>query len=458
MAMYTHSVAHQGILLVCLFLFLSGFVRADNPIVQTEYTADPAPVIYNNRLYVFTGHDEDKSTTYDMRNWLLFSTVDMANWQHHGSPANLSTFSWADKNAWAGQVINRNNKFYYYVPIRNKRTSGMAIGVGVSDNIEGPYKDAIGGPLVENAQIDPTVYIDDNNQAYLYWGNPDLQYVLLNQDMISYKGGINKVSLTPAGFGTRNGNVQGRPTTFEEGPWLFKRQNLYYMVYAANCCSEDIRYSTGTSATGPWTYRGVIMPSQGASFTNHPGLIDFGGKSYFFYHNGALPGGSGYTRSVAVEEFTYTSNGSIPQIPMTTAGPKQLKSLNPFVRTEAETMAQSSGIEVEVCSEGGMSVGFIDNGDFIKVKGVDFGSGASNFTARVASGGSGGSIELRSDKKDGTLLGKCTVSATGGWQTWQTIQCPVSGASGVHDIFLVFTGGSGYLFNLNWWQFTQKSK
>ncbi|KAK7191939.1 hypothetical protein DPSP01_013339 [Paraphaeosphaeria sporulosa] len=456
MATRIQLVARHGLCLLALFLFLIGSANADNPIVQTEYTADPAPVIYKDRLYLFTGHDEDKSTTYDMRNWLLFSTVDMANWQHHGSPASLSTFSWADKNAWAGQVINRNNKFYYYVPIRNKNTGGMAIGVGISDNIEGPYKDALGKPLVENGQIDPTVYIDDNGQAYLYWGNPDLQYVLLNEDMLSYKGGINKVNLTPAGFGSRTG-VQGRPTTFEEGPWIYKRQNLWYMVYAANCCSEDIRYSTGTSATGPWTYRGVIMPSQGASFTNHPGLINYGGKDYFFYHNGALPGGSGYTRSVAVEEFTYTSNGSIPQIPMTTGGPKQLKYLNPYNRTEAETMAASSGIEVEVCSEGGMNVGFIENGDFIKVKGVDFGSGASSFSARVSSGGSGGTLEVRADKKDGTLLATCTVAVTGGWQTWTTVQCPVSGASGVHDIFMVFKGGSGNLFNFNWWQFTPKT-
>lgn len=455
MAVNIPSFAHHGVLLLALILVLLNAVKADNPIVQTEYTTDPAPVIYNNRLYLFTGHDEDKSTTYDMRNWLLFSTDDMANWQHHGSPANLSTFSWASKNAWAGQVIGRNNKFYYYVPVQQK-TGAMAIGVGISDNIEGPYKDALGKPLVANNQIDPTVYIDDNGQAYLYWGNPDLQYVLLNEDMISYKGGINKVTLTTAGFGSRTGN-SGRPTTFEEGPWLYKRQNLWYMIYAANCCSEDIRYSTGTSATGPWTYRGVIMPVQGASFTNHPGVINHGGKDYFFYHNGALPGGGGYTRSVAVEEFNYTSDGLIPQIQMTTAGPKQLKSLNPYTRTEAETMAQSSGVEVEICNEGGMTVSYIDNGDFLKVKGVDFGSGASSFSARVSSAGSGGTIELRADKKDGTLMGTCTVAVTGSWQTWTTVQCPVTGASGVHDLFLVFKGGSGSLFNFNWWQFTKSA-
>jgi hypothetical protein len=205
-----------------------------------------------------------------------------------------------------------------------RNTESMAIGVGVSDRIEGPYVDALGRPLVDNNNFDPHVFIDDDGQAYMYWGNPNLYYVRLNQDMISYSGGINQVQLTTASFGTRASWANsGRPTSFEEGPWLHKRNGLYYMVYPANCCSEDIRYSIGPSATGPWTYRGLIMAAEGSSFTNHPGIIDFNNVSYFFYHNGALPGGSGYTRSVAVESFVYNSDGTIPQMRMTREGPRQ---------------------------------------------------------------------------------------------------------------------------------------
>ena len=91
-------------------------------------------------------------------------------------------------------------------------------------------------------------------------------------------------------------------------------------MFAAKCCSEFIAYSTAPGPTGPWTYRGTIMPTQGSSFTNHAGVIDFKGGSYFFYHNGALPGGGGFTRSVAVEKFTYNADGTIPTINMTTTG------------------------------------------------------------------------------------------------------------------------------------------
>jgi arabinoxylan arabinofuranohydrolase len=434
---------------------IAGFApaaRADNPIVQTVYTADPAPLVYNGRVYLYTGHDEDNSTYFTMKEWRVYSSADMVNWTDHGSPMSLATFSWASANAWAGQVVARNGKFYWYVPVTDRATGRMAIGVGVATSPTGPFTDAIGHPLAENNEIDPTVFVDTDGQAYLYWGNPNLWYVRLNADMISYSGGVTQIPLTTAGFGTRTGNA-ARPTLYEEGPWVYKRNGLYYNVFAAKCCSEFIGYSTAPGPTGPWTYRGTVMPTQGSSFTNHPGVIDFNGSSYFFYHNGALPGGGGYTRSVAVERFSYNADGTLPTITMTTNGAPQNGTLNPYVRQEAETMAWSSGVETEPASAGGRNVGYLENGDYLKVKGVAFGTGASSFSARVASAASGGRIELRLGGVNGTLAGTCTAPGTGGWQSWTTITCPVSGATGTQDLYLRFTGGSGYLFNVDGWQF-----
>ncbi|MEV5817913.1 family 43 glycosylhydrolase [Micromonospora haikouensis] len=449
-------IRRAGAWLVSLFLIatlLPGSpARADNPIVQTIYTADPAPIVHNGRVYLYTGHDEDGSTYFTMKDWRVFSSADMVNWTDHGSPMSLATFAWAEADAWAGHVVARNNKFYWYVPVK-QRGGGMVIGVGVADSPTGPFRDAIGRPLVGNGEIDPNVMIDDDGQAYLYWGNPNLWYVKLNQDMISYSGSPTKIPLTTAGFGTRTGNAS-RPTLYEEGPWVYKRNGLYYNVFAAECCGEFIAYSTAPGPTGPWTYRGTVMPRQGGSFTNHPGVIDFNGGSYFFYHNGALPGGGGFTRSVAVEKFSYNSDGTIPSMNMTTTGAPQVGTLNPYVRQEAETIAWSVGVETEPASEGGMNASFLSNGDYIKVKGVAFGAGASSFSARVASAGSGGTIEVRLGSPTGTRVGACTVPVTGGWQTWQTVSCPVTGATGTQDLYLRFTGGSGNLFNVNWWQFT----
>lgn len=412
--------------------------RADNPIVQTNYTADPAPMVHEGRLYVYTSHDEDVTVNnfYTMNDWRLYSTEDMVNWTDHGSPAGLRTFSWGTDSAWAPQGIFRNGQFYLYVPLNNN--TGARIGVGVSDNVAGPFTDPLGTDLAQSpsADIDPTVFIDDDGQAYMYWGNATLKYVRLNEDMISYSGTPTEVALPG----------------FTEGPWFYKRGSLYYMVYAGLVGTEKISYATSNSPTGPWNVRGDIMGA-GSTFTNHAGIVDYKGRSYFFYHNSALPGGNDYKRSVCVEEFSYAADGSIPQLTMSANGPDAVATLNPFAQVEAETIAFSSGLKTENCDDtgGGLNVTQISAGDYIKVKNVDFLDGVTSFEARVSSSGNDASIELHLDSQSGTLLGTCDVS---GASSWTTKTCPVSGGSGTHDLFLVFTGSIDDLFKFNWWKFT----
>ena len=417
-------------------------VEADNPIIQTIYTADPAPMVHNDRVYLYTSHDEDvlENNFFTMKEWQCYSSTDMVNWTDHGVAASLKSFSWTgDNGAWAPQGIYRNGKFYLYCPIHMK-----GIGVLVSDYPWGPFTDPLGKPLVSggSGDIDPTVFIDDDGQAYLYWGNPYLKYVKLNTNMTSYSGGVQEINLTVASFGKRS-NTE-RATSYEEGPWFYKRNNLYYMVFAGGPISEHIAYSTSSSPTGPWTYRGVIMPTQGGSFTNHPGVIDFKGNSYLFYHNAALPGGGGFKRSVCIEQFKYNADGTIPTINMSKNGPAPVANLDPYDTVQAETICWESGVETAVCSEGGMMVTDISNGDYIKVKSVDFGDGASSFKVRAASGSSGGSIELRLGSQTVSLVGTCNISNTGGWTTWKTFECEVNNCSGV-KIFSWFLKGSGEL-------------
>jgi len=426
---------------------------ADNPIVQTLYTADPAPMVHGDTVYLCTSHDEDvtENDFFTMYDWRVYSSKDIVNWTDHGSPFGYEDFSWATGQAWAPHCVERDGQFYLYVPV-----APNSIGVAVADSPLGPFSDPIDGPLVTGSYqyIDPSVFVDDDGQAYLYFGNPKLWYVLLNDDMISYSGSIQEIPNTTQSFGERVGNAE-RPTLYEEGPWFYRRDDLYYMMFAASGIPEDIGYSTSTGPTGPWTYRGIIMENtSGHAFTNHAGVVDFKGHSFFFYHTQELPGGGGFKRSVAVEEFSYDQDGSFPTIPKTSQGPDAVDSLIPYLRTEGETIAWTGGVEVEDSSAGGRNVSEIQDGDFIKVKSVDFLTGAIAFDASVASAGAGGTIELRLDAQDGQLVGTCAVEPTGGWQTWATTSCEVTDAVGVHDLFLVFSGGSGSLFNLDYWQFT----
>ena len=331
--------------------------HALNPIVQTIYTADPAPVVHDGVCYLYVDHDEDVlvKNFFTMKDWRCFSSTDMVNWTDHGVVATLRNFKWAESGwgggfengAWALQTIERDGKWYMYCPLQ-----GRGIGVLVSTNGPfGPFTDPIGKPLIGGDNIDPTVFIDDGGQAYLCWGNPKCWYVKLNKDMISYDASIGdkgKVvyDMTVEAFGKRTKDDPQRLTTYEEGPWLYKRNALYYLIFAAGPISEHIGYSTGPSPTGPWKYGGVVLPTQGGSFTDHPGVVDYKGKTYLFYHNAALPGGGGFHRSVCVDEMKFNPDGSIVQMNMTKEGVPPVATLDPYQRVEAETIAWESGVKI----------------------------------------------------------------------------------------------------------------
>ena len=448
---------------IAAVMLLATSAKAQNPFVQTWCTSDPAPMVHNGTMYVYTGHDEDGADFFWMQEWRVYSTQDMVNWQDHGSPLALESFSWADDRAWASQTIERDGKFYWYICAHSKISGGMAIGVAVGDSPTGPFRDALGKPLFENGSwdhIDPTVFIDDDDQAWLMWGNPQVYYLKLNRDMISYEGELGKLPMTEEAFGGPMMKEREKGKTYKdsyvEGPWLTKRNGTYQLLYAAGGVPEHISYSTAPSPLGPWKYAGEIMPlSNTNSFTNHCGVADFKGHSYFFYHTGKLPQGGGFGRSVAVEEFKYNADGSFPTILPTDEGVKPVGEFNPYRKVESETMAFSKGIKTEQNDEVGVYVSDIHNGDYIKLQNVCFCNKLPRtFTARVASGLRGGQIEVRIDSIKGKLACKLEVPATGGWEKWQTLTADFTElVKGRHDLYLVFKGRKGpKLFNFDWWE------
>ncbi|MCX4367898.1 MAG: glycoside hydrolase family 43 protein [Duncaniella sp.] len=449
--------------ILSLMLAATAAASAQNPVVQTCYTTDPAPMVHDDTFYIYTGHDENGADFFWMQEWRVYSSKDMVNWTDHGSPLAIEDFKWADDRAWAPQCVERDGKFYFYVPLHSKLTGAMAIGVAVGDTPVGPFKDAIGAPLVDGSwdYIDPTVFVDDDGQAYLYWGNPEIYYVKLNRDMISFEGEVRKVEQTVEGFGAPAVKLRDKNTKYKdmytEGPWFYKRGGKYYLLYAAGGVPEHISYSMSDSPEGPWKYMGEIMPLHDTgSFTNHCGVADFRGHSYFLYHTGRLPGGGGFGRSVAIEEFKYNPDGTFPVIHPTDEGVSPLAVFNPYRRVQAETIAYSSGVTTEPNARTGVYVSDIHNGDWIKVRNVDFGSGGpSRFKASVASALRGGAIEVRMDSVAGPLVACINVPGTGGWENWKTLEAKaLMEVTGVHDIYFVFTGRKGpKLFNFDWWEF-----
>ena len=454
--------------LIIITILIGSNSYADNPIIQTKFTADPAPMVYKDTVFLYTSHDEDDATGFHMLNWMLYTTTDMINWTDHGIIAGVKepykTFEWADgHSAWAPQCIARNGKFFLYCPTIYKNK--MAIGVAVSNSPYGPFADAIGKPLIYRSNpgdYDPTVFIDDDGQAYLYWGgNGPCYFTKLNEDMISLAGDIHEASI----------DFTGTPdeASYTEGPWLWKKNSHYYLAWASRCCPEGIGYAMSASPTGPWKCKGTIMDPDSHSDGNHPGIIDYKGKSYVFGFNYELlfsiEGNRKKLerRSICVAEMTYNEDGTIKKVPWWGVGApaasvSQVGYLNPFIRTEAECIAWESGIKTERDSKTGMYVTDIDNGDYIKVKGVNFGKGAGVFKANISSGLNDGEIELRIDSLNGFKIGSLAVSNTGGLKHWQLESTSINNATGVHDLFFVFKGNPGKkLFNFDWWRFEEKS-
>ena len=184
------------------------------------------------------------------------------------------------------------------------------------------------------------------------------------------------------------------------------------------------------------------------------------------YINTATQDNAGGARIYEFELWGKSHDGSVntpTPTPSQTPTPSPTATPTPgprsaFSQIEAESYDSQSGVQTESCGEGGQDVGYIQNGDYTVYNNIDFGTGATGFQARVASATSGGNIEIRLDSVTGTLVGTCTVAGTGGWQTWTTRTCTVSGVTGVHNLYLRFTGsGTGYLMNFNWFKFTSGS-
>lgn len=298
-----------------------------NPIVRHKFTADPATYVENDTLWIWTGEDSNKANSqFDMRRWCIFSTTDMKRFTEYPTPLKPKDFCWAEDRAYAAHMIGRNDKYYVYVS-----TDATGIGVAVADKPQGPYHDALGKPLVAKADcfasnhfwccIDPAVFIDQDGQAYLFWGNRQLYYAKLRPGMTAFDGDIRQVSCkvgdTVKPFTFEN-------TGFTEAPFIHKRGQFYYLSFAYGD-PERIAYAMAKSVCGPWTFKGVISQWAGNSPSNHQAIVDFKGKSYFFYHNGSIQkgtlavNGGGHNRSICFEELHYNADGTIKPIQMTSA-------------------------------------------------------------------------------------------------------------------------------------------
>lgn len=319
-----------------------------NPVFKRDasgkqiFTADPSTLVVGDTLYVYAGRDEASiGGWFNMKEWVCFSTKDMINWTCEGPVMKAADFRWGTPNtAWACQVVAKNGKYYLYSTTGQPDRRGLTVGVAVSDRPTGPFVDVKGAPLFDNAlttaravdsmeDIDPTVFIDDDGQAYIYWGNGILHYALLDDDMLSLKDLNGDGKITEGADVFSRVPIEQMKGSFSEASWVHKRDGKYYLVYAGDF-PQKVCYAMSDSPRGPWKYQGVILGenlrpdgSRGnfSCDTSHPAVVDFKGRSYVFYHNAALPTGGQTRRSVCVEPIRYNPDGTIQTTRISSTGP-----------------------------------------------------------------------------------------------------------------------------------------
>ncbi|KAI3394494.1 hypothetical protein diail_2628 [Diaporthe ilicicola] len=332
------------------------FTSTGNPILAdgSIYSADPAPLVVNDTVYIVAGRDEagPDENSFIMNQWQIFecknATPSGGEWTLHQDIAEPQTlFKWASQGtAYASQIVlGPDGRYYLYSPVtqaNSPNTDPFAIGVAVADSPLGPFTDAHpSGPIISESvpspgndiqNIDPTVLVDTDGKVYLYWGTfGELRGVELDTDMVTVKSST-LVTITSL-------------TGYFEAPWLMKRKDTYYMLYAGNNAGPDspctptsyhacIAYGTASDPLGPWTYRGIALDIV-SSTTSHPGVFEqpAGSGNYFLvYHTRDAANGTHFRRSVAFDQMDWDDTTTPPSIkkvtPTRRAGPPRTPTRN----------------------------------------------------------------------------------------------------------------------------------
>jgi arabinoxylan arabinofuranohydrolase len=455
-----------GEILVLLALILTAFFSeaqnlAPNPFIKSMYTADPSAHVWaDGRLYVYPSHDIAPARGADlMDQYHVFSTADMVNWTDHGEILRASQVPWGRAEGgfmWAPDCAFKNGTYYFYFPHPSGTEWNTTWKIGIATSTSPASGFTVQGfiPGLESL-IDPCVFVDDDGQAYFYYGGGGVcKGGKLNANMMQIDGAMQ--------------NMQGL-VDFHEATWVHKRNGIYYLSYADNHDVGDahnqMQYATSTSPLGPWTPRGVyIDPTD--SYTDHGSIVEYKGQSYAFYHNSSLSGDD-WLRSICVDKLFYNADGTIQKVIQTKghgtpfggtarAIPGTIQAEDYDVGGPAVSYADSDpansggqyrtteGVDIETCGEGGFNVGFINSGEWMEYTVNVASTGTYTLNLRVATETTPSSIRVEFGGVDKT--GVMTVPVTGGWQTYTTISKSVSLTAGQQFMTVRMSGGA---FNFN---------
>ena len=309
------------------------------PLVNDLYTADPSAHVFNDKIYIYPSHDEDidvenndNGDQYDMKDYHVYEMKDENTLPRDcGCVFTLADVKWASKQLWAPDCVERNGKYYFFFPARDK-TGMFRVGVALGDKPEGPFKPEE-NYIQGTYSIDPCCFPDTDGKYYLtfggLWGGQLDQYrnntwsadnkEPREEEACTPKIALMKDNMTELAEAPRDLVILdeiGKPLLgkdedrrYFEDPWLFKKGDTYYFTYSTGT-THLLCYATSKNVYGPYTYGGKILtPVLG--WTTHHSILEYHGKWYLFYHDCERSKGVNQKRNVKFRELTFNPDGSI---------------------------------------------------------------------------------------------------------------------------------------------------
>lgn len=419
-------------------LLISNLLLAQNPIVRTQYSADPSARVFGDKVYLFPSHDilatEGKGRVgwFCMEDYHVFSSSNLSDWTDHGVIVQQNKVPWVRPNSysmWAPDCIERNGKYYFYFPTSPKDTvtygRGFTIGVAIADKPEGPYVPQE-TPIKGVRGIDPNVFIDKDGQAYLYWSAGNIYAAKLKENMTELASDVVTLKDLP---------TKG----LKEGPYLFERNGIYYLTFPhVENKIERLEYSTSNNPLGPFKMTGVIMDeSPTGCWTVHHSVIQFKNQWYLFYHDRDYSPRFDKARSVRVDSLFFNDDGTIKKVIPTFRG-VGLTNATKEIQIDRYSKISGDGVSIDFLDTldrfKGWKAIFNNTNSWLQYNNVDFGRKSLKTVSVKAASETGGVLQIHTGSVNGPLIAEVKIPKN---TDWKVIKTPIKKFQpGVQNLFV----------------------
>ncbi len=430
----------KNIIIASLAVAFALQLWAQNPIISSQFTADPTARVFDGKVYLYPSHDipspiEKLKTWFCMPDYHVFSSSNLTDWQDHGVIVSQDRVPWVQEESytmWAPDCVCKDGKYYFYFPAAPKGVEkGFGVGVAVADSPEGPFM-PMWKPIEGIHGIDPCVLVDKDGQAYIYWAEMGLRMAQLKPNMTE--------------LASQPQLVEGLPEGFKEGPFVFGRNGKYYLTFPwvrEKDGTETLAYAMADHPTGPFAFKGIIMDeSPTKCWTNHHSIVEYQGQWYLFYHHNDYSPKFDKNRSVRIDSLSFNADGTIRKV---------IPTLRGVGITSARSRIQIDRYSALLGSRA--SIAYLDEKDYFKgwktvfknspaaliYNNVDFGKEKVEQITVRAKSSKGGTLLVRADGAKGKIIAKVKVPKC---KDWTNVQAPMTNApQGKHALYVALQQG-----------------